>query len=101
MKNYMAVGFKIDYQDADGNLTNFIPDFVVKKSSKERFFVETKGLEDKDVPLKMERLKRWCEDVNSKGLPFTFDFVFVDEELFRKYQPKSFTDLIKTFRRFK
>ncbi len=75
VKNYMAVGFKIDYQDADGNLTNFIPDFVIKKSSKERFFVETKGLEDKDVPLKMERLKRWCEDVNSKGLPFSFDFV--------------------------
>lgn len=101
VKNYMAVGFKIDYQDADGNLTNFIPDFVIKKSSKERFFVETKGLEDKDVPLKMERLKRWCEDVNSKGLPFSFDYVFVDEDGFRKYKPKSFEDLIKMFKRFK
>ena len=100
-KNYMAVGFKIDYQDAEGNLTNFIPDFVIKKSSRERFFVETKGLEDKDVPLKMERLKRWCEDINGKNLGFTFDFVFVDEDGFRKYKPKTFGDLISSFRRFK
>lgn len=100
-KNYMAVGFKIDYQDADGNLTNFIPDFVIKKSSREKFFVETKGLEDKDVPLKMERLKRWCEDINRKNLGFTFDFVFVDEDGFRKYKPKTFGDLTGSFRRFK
>lgn len=100
-KNYMAVGFKIDYQDADGNLSNFIPDFVVKKSSKERFFVETKGLEDKDVPLKMERLKRWCEDINKKNLGFTFDYVFVEEERFRGYKPTSFNQLIQSFKRFK
>ncbi len=101
VKNYMAVGFKIDYQDAEGNLTNFIPDFVIKKNSRERYFVETKGLEDKDVPLKMARLKQWCEDINRKNLGISFDFVFVDEEGFKKYRPKSFDELTRTFKKFK
>ena len=91
----------VRYQDADGNLTNFIPDFVVKRNSRERFFVETKGLEDKDVPLKMARLKQWCEDINRKNLGFTFDFAFVDEESFKKYRPRSFEELLRMFKRFK
>ncbi|MDP4030380.1 MAG: DEAD/DEAH box helicase family protein, partial [Gallionella sp.] len=56
-KNYFAVNFRIDYVNADGNISNYYPDFIVKTSPKEIYIVETKGLEDLDVPLKMERLK--------------------------------------------
>ena len=54
----MAVHFKIDYVNASGEISNYYPDFIVKKSNKESFIIETKGLEDLDVPLKMERLKQ-------------------------------------------
>ena len=100
-KNYFAVNFKLDYVNADGNISNYYPDFIVKKSEKEIFIIETKGLEDLDVPLKTERLKQWCEDINRAQSDVTYDFVFVDEESFKKYSPKSFTDLVANFRQYK
>ena len=31
VKNYMAVNFKVDYVKADGNISNYYPEFIVKK----------------------------------------------------------------------
>ncbi|MBN1151341.1 DEAD/DEAH box helicase family protein, partial [candidate division WOR-3 bacterium] len=56
VKNYFAVNFKIDYKNSSGDISNYYPDFLVKKSEKEIFIIETKGQEDLDVPLKTERL---------------------------------------------
>ena len=53
------------------------------------------------LPLKTERLKQWCEDVNRVQSDVTFDFVFVDEEGFRKYSPKTFAELAANFRQYK
>ena len=45
-KNYMAVHFKLDYVNADGDISNYYPDFMVKLSEKRIVIVETKGQED-------------------------------------------------------
>jgi type III restriction enzyme len=74
------VNFRIDYVNADGNISNYYPDFIVKTSPKDICIVETKGLEDLDVPLKMERLKKWCEDIHATQNRIRFDYVFVEEE---------------------
>ena len=100
-KNYLAVGFKLDYVNADGDISNYIPDFLVKVSERATCIVETKGLEDLDVPLKMARLKQWCEDVNQSQNDVLFDYVFVDEEGFKKYRPGTFADLVRGFREYK
>jgi len=100
-KNYLAVGFKLDYVNADGDISNYYPDFIVKLSERRTFIVETKGQEDLDVPLKMARLKQWCEDINQAQQAMHFDFVFVDEEGFKKYQPKSFAVLVNSFQEYK
>ncbi|GAB4488830.1 MAG: DEAD/DEAH box helicase family protein [Anaerolineales bacterium] len=100
-KNYFAVNFRIDYVNADGNISNYYPDFIVKTTPKEIYIVETKGLEDLDVPLKMERLKKWCEDINATQNKIRFDYVFVEEEEFEKYAPTSFGELVKNFRKYK
>ena len=97
----MAVHFRIDYINADGDISNYYPDFIIKKSAEEVFIVETKGQEDLDVPLKMKRLKQWCEDINYSQKEIVFDFVFVDEENFHKYKPASFGMLINTFKEYK
>ncbi|MCK5229925.1 MAG: hypothetical protein KAR13_06650, partial [Desulfobulbaceae bacterium] len=101
VKNYMAINFRIDYVNANGDISNYYPDFIVKRADTEYFIVETKGQEDPDVPLKMERLKQWCEDINKEQKDKKFDFVFVDEESFQKYKPSSFEQLVKTFREYK
>jgi type III restriction enzyme len=100
-KNYFAVNFRIDYVNADGNISNYYPDFIVKTSPKDICIVETKGLEDLDVPLKMERLKKWCEDIHATQNRIRFDYVFVEEEEFEKYAPKSFGELVRNFRKYK
>jgi type III restriction enzyme len=100
-KNYLAVHFKLDYVNADGDISNYYPDFLVKLSSKRLFIVETKGQEDLDVPLKMQRLRQWCEDINRVQSDVRYDFVYVDEDSFNKYKPTSFQQLVDGFREYK
>jgi type III restriction enzyme len=100
-KNYLAVHFSLDYVKADGNISNYYPDFIVKTSPKQYWIVETKGQEDLDVPLKMERLKQWCHDINAIQHKARFEYLFVDEEDFNKYKPDSFTDLVRMFVKYK
>lgn len=100
-KNYLAVHFTLDYVDSKGNISNYYPDFFVKTGENDIFIVETKGLEEIDAPLKMERLKKWCVDINASQKKIRFDYVFVDEEDFEKYRPDSFSGLEKAFRKYK
>ncbi|MDO8577676.1 MAG: DEAD/DEAH box helicase family protein [Dehalococcoidales bacterium] len=100
-KNYMAVHFKLDYVNADGDISNYYPDFFVKLFDKRIFIVETKGREDLDVPLKLQRLRQWCEDINQVQSDITYDFVYVDQESFEKYKPTAFQQLVDGFREYK
>jgi len=100
-KNYMAVHFKLDYVNADGDISNYYPDFIVKLPDRRIVIVETKGQEDLDVPLKMERLRQWCEDINRMQIEVKYDFVYVDEESFKKFNPASFLQLLEGFKEYK
>ncbi len=101
VKNYFAVNFRIDYVNTSGNISNYYPDFIVKTSNNDICIVETKGLEDLDVPLKMERLKQWCEDINKAQNKINYDYAIVDEESFHKYNPKDFKSLMNGFKQYK
>ena len=100
-KNYLAVHFKLDYVNADGDISNYYPDFLVKVPNKRFFVVETKGLADLDVPLKMQRLRQWCEEINRVQADVKYDFVYVDQESFERYKPTSFRQLVDGFREYK
>jgi type III restriction enzyme len=101
VKNYMAVHFQIDYVNADGDISNYYPDFIVKTTEGKFFIVETKGQEDLDVPLKMERLKQWCTDMQVVQDEVSYDFVFVDQAGFEGYKLKNFEELVLSFREYK
>ncbi len=100
-KNFLGVGFKLDYVNSKGQLTNYIPDFFVKLGDSRRYIVETKGLEELDLPLKMKRLKQWCDDVNAAQDSVTWDYVYVDQMSFETYEPPSFAALVQSFTRFR
>ena len=100
-KNYLAVHFKLDYVNADGEIANYYPDFLVKVADKQMVIVETKGQEDLDVPLKIQRLRQWCEDINRVQTEAEYDFVYVDQESFERYKPSSFRQLVANFREYK
>lgn len=101
VKNYLAVHFTIDYQNASGDISNYYPDFIVKISGSEIYIVETKGEEDLDDPLKIKRLAQWCDDINAAQSEIRFDWVFVDQETFDSYPPRNFKELVQIFRKYK
>ncbi|MDE2149007.1 MAG: DEAD/DEAH box helicase family protein [Gammaproteobacteria bacterium] len=102
-KNYLAVGFKIDYVKANGELSNYVPDFIVKTAGGIIWIVETKGRQELDLPQKMKRLAHWCEDATAasivEGGP-TYCFVYVDQQSFERHPPANFTGLVAAFRDF-
>lgn len=49
----------------------------------------------------MQRLKQWCKDINNIQSEVNYDFVYVDEEGFNKYKPKTFDELISSFKEYK
>lgn len=95
-KNYFAVNFRIDYQNADGDISNYYPDFIVKTGEREVYVVETKGREDLDDPKKIERLRQWCVDANSLQKEARYHALYVQQEQFEKYKPQSFQQLADT-----
>jgi type III restriction enzyme len=101
-KNYLAIGFKLDYVKADGDLSNYVPDFMVRTANGTIWIAETKGREELDLPQKMKRLKLWCEDATVAGESGQrYDFVYVDQTGFEKHAPKDFAALVASFREYK
>lgn len=101
-KNYLAVGFKLDYVRADGDLSNYTPDFIVRTDDRTVWIVETKGRTEIDLPQKMARLNQWCADATAAEEDGRrYDFVFVDQTGFEKHQPNNFAALAAGFTEYK
>ncbi|MDO8658353.1 MAG: type III restriction endonuclease subunit R, partial [Candidatus Levybacteria bacterium] len=94
-KNYFEIHFKIDYKNSDGSISYYYPDFFVKKDNKTVYIIETKGREDLDDQLKIDRLKQWCNDANERQNKIQYEMLYVKQEEFEKYKPQDFRKLIE------
>lgn len=95
VKNSQSTTFRIEYQNADGSIANYIPDFLVKQIESHIWVIETKGREDLDDPLKWERLQQWCADATAHDdAGRTFSPLFVRQEDWEQYKPIRFNDLL-------
>ncbi len=63
-KSYFAVGFKLDHVRADCDISNYVPDFIVKADDGSIWIIDTKGREELELPQKMARLRHWCDDLH-------------------------------------
>jgi type III restriction enzyme len=97
-KNYLAVGFRIDYVKTDGDLANYHPDFIIRTADHTIWIVETKGRAELDLPRKMARLQQWCADATAaEENGQRYDFVFVDQNGFETHRPQTFAALTASF----
>ena len=99
-KNYLAVGFKIDYVKADGDLSTYTPDFLIRTTDGTVWVVETKGRAELDLPRKMERLRQWCADATEASREeggVLYRFLYVDQEGFERHLPMTFAALAASF----
>jgi type III restriction enzyme len=102
-KNYLAVGFKVDYVRADGDLSNYVPDFIVKTTDGSIWIAETKGLAELDLPAKMARLAQWCADATAASIETAgprYGFVYVDQKGFERDPPTTFAGVATAFREY-
>lgn len=101
-KNYLAIGFKFDFVKANGDLSNYVPDFIARDTLGTVWIIETKGREELDLPQKMARLKQWCADATAAGENGTrYDFVYVDQAGFEKHKPATLADLTTSFTEYR
>lgn len=102
-KNYMGINFKLDYVNADGDISNYMPDFFVRSTDGKTYVIEIKGNADLDVPSKMARLIEWIKDINAIKQKNFFDYIYVPQDEFEKYanDMKTFEQLTKTCREYK
>jgi type III restriction enzyme len=99
-KNYLAIGFRMDYVKRDGDLSNYIPDFVVRTTAGTVWIIETKGRAELDLPQKMQRLKQWCDDATAASVDTTgtvYRFAYVDQESFEQFRPTTMAALASSF----
>ena len=99
-KNYLAVGFSLDYVKTNGEISSYIPDFIVRDVHGTVWIVETKGRAELELPRKMARLKQWCLDATAASAEegaVTYRFLFVDEDGFSKHKPATMADLAASF----
>jgi type III restriction enzyme len=102
-KNYLAVGFKIDYAKANGDLSHYVPDFLVKTDSGGIWIVETKGRVELDLPQKMGRLLQWCADATDASVTgdgVEYRFVYVDQAGYESNPPRTFEGLVSAFNEY-
>ena len=88
---------------ANGELSTYTPDFIVRDAAGAVWIVETKGREELDLPQKMARLRQWCADATAasaaEGGP-RYGFVYVDQESFEQHAPRSLAALVASFREY-
>lgn len=85
-------GFAIEYTDGSANLRYYEPDFVVVSEDGTSHIVETKGLEDVNVPNKDRAALMWCENT-SVLTENPWSYVKVLQTEFKQLQPTLFSDL--------
>lgn len=96
-QNKEASVLRIEYKNSEGLIATYYPDFFVKKDEKTVYIVETKGREEADDLLKFERLKKWCEDVNSRQSRVEYKSLYIRQEEWVKNKPKNFGEAIRLF----
>jgi type III restriction enzyme len=98
-KNTRHIGFRIDYRKDDGAISDYVPDFLVKRTEQEIWVIETKGREDIDDPPKWRRLQVWAEDATAEGSGILYRAMFVTEDDFTQYRARlaSFADAVRLF----
>jgi type III restriction enzyme len=75
LKNAGPQALRIDYLSQRGRLSLYTPDFIARLSRKKYVVIETKGREDRDVPLMARAAVAWCEAASQEKEKWTYLYV--------------------------
>lgn len=92
-KNAGPQALRIDYVRANGQLSTYAPDFILRDDKGAMFLVETKGREDSDVPRKARAAVSWCQAAGAAGA--TWSYVFIPQAATDAMAGGSWHDLVR------
>jgi type III restriction enzyme len=92
-KNNLYTHFSLDYQNSEGAIRYYYPDFVVRTVTGEKWLVETKGVEDVEVELKDARATQWCRDASAIAR-VAWQYLKVPYDLFQASTAATFSELV-------
>ncbi len=93
-KNAGPQCLRIDFITFGGRLSFYRPDFFVRRSDSNYYLVETKGREDRDVPLKARAAIQWCQSASTDKCKW--EYVFIPQGIFEGMRGDTFAELART-----
>jgi len=92
-KNNLYTHFSLDYQNSEGAIRYYYPDFIVRLATGENWLIETKGIEDVEVERKDARAMQWCRDASAMA-GTAWQYVKVPYDLFQSSTAATFSELV-------
>jgi len=93
VKNNLHTYFTLDYQNSEGAIKYYYPDFIVRTVTGENWLLETKGVEDIEVERKDARATQWCRDASAMA-GTAWQYVKVPYDLFQSSTATNFSELL-------
>ena len=81
-KNSGSQCLRVDYLANGDRLAFYTPDFFIRTIENHYFLVETKGREDRDVPLKAKAAIAWCEAASTEALQW--QYLYIPQDVFER-----------------
>ena len=92
-KNNLYTHFSLDYQNSEGAIRYYYPDFIVRLATGAMWLVETKGIEDVEVQHKDARAEQWCRDASAMS-GVSWQYVKVPYDLFQASTATTFSEVV-------
>ncbi|MGA8185452.1 MAG: DEAD/DEAH box helicase family protein [Terriglobia bacterium] len=90
-KNAGPQSLRIDYLSLGGRLSFYTPDFFVRTQGNRHYLVETKGREDRDVPLKARAAIEWCKTSSTQACKW--EYVYIPQGIFERLRSSTMQQL--------
>lgn len=96
-KNAGPQALRIDYLSHGDRLAFYTPDFFVRTDNGCYYIVETKGREDRDVPLKAQAAISWCQAASTASgtQSSAWQYLYIPQGVFERMAGETFSELAR------
>jgi type III restriction enzyme len=92
-KNAGSQCLRVDYLANGDRLAFYTPDFFIRTINHHYYLVETKGREDRDVPLKAKAAIAWCEAASTDTLQW--QYLYIPQGVFERMAGDTIAELAR------
>jgi type III restriction enzyme len=92
-KNAGSQCLRVDYLANGDRLAFYTPDFFIRTIDNHYYLVETKGREDRDVPLKAKAAIAWCESASTETLQW--EYLYIPQGVFERMAGDTVAELAR------